>query len=65
MTFSQPVVLEGILSSGAISDNGQLRQRHYVSDFAIFYSNTVDGPLQLYSAEVSIEYMLFKTACSL
>ena len=66
MTFSQPVVLEGILSSGATSNNN--RVRHYVSDFAIFYSNTVDGPLRLYSAqcEVSIEYnMLFETACSL
>ena len=49
MTFSQPVVIDGISSRGATSDNSQVH--HYVSDFTMLYSKTVNGPLQLYSTE--------------
>ena len=49
LTFSQPVIIEGILSSGGTSNNSQVH--HYVSDFTILYSKTVNGPLQLYSTE--------------
>ena len=51
MIFSQPVIIEGILSSGATSNNSQVQ--HYVSSFTILHSKTVNGPLQLYSVEVS------------
>ena len=51
MIFSQPVVIEGIISSGATSNNSQVQ--HYVSSFTILHSATVNGPLQLYSVEVS------------
>ena len=57
MTFSQPVVIEGIISSGATSNNSQVY--HYVSDFTILHSKTVNGPLKFYSAEVSV-YKLCK-----
>ena len=54
MTFSQPVILEGVISSGATSNSGP----HYVSDFTILYSKTVNGPLQLYSAQVSRKILI-------
>ena len=44
MTFSQPVVLEGLISQGGNSNMGQ----HYVSGFSILYSKTENGSLQLY-----------------
>ena len=46
MTFSQPVVLEGLISQGATSNMGTLQ--HYVSGFSILYSKTENGSLQLY-----------------
>ena len=47
MTFSQPVVLEGLISQGATSNMGA--RQHYVSGFSIYvYSKSENGSLQLY-----------------
>ena len=46
MTFSKPVVLEGLISHGATSNMGTIQ--HYVSGFSILYSKAENGSLQLY-----------------
>lgn len=48
MTFSQPVVLEGLISHGATSNIGTLKLEHYVSDFSVLYSKKENASLQLY-----------------
>ena len=49
MTFSQPIVMEGFFSNGATStDNFGQTLQHYISNFSILYSESKDGPLQLY-----------------
>ena len=47
MTFSQPVVMVGFLSNGATSNSQTVE--HYVSNFSILYSESMDVPLHLYS----------------
>ena len=44
MTFSQPVVMAGFLSSGATTAS----ESGYVSNFSILYSESTDGPLHRY-----------------
>ena len=49
MTFSQPIVMEGFFSNGGTStDNLGRSFVHYVSNFSILYSESMDGPLHHY-----------------
>lgn len=49
MTFTQPVVVEGIQSIGFSAMVGNNVRQYFVSRFSILYSQNEDGPLQLYS----------------
>ena len=50
MTFTQPVVVEGIQSIGisAVVSGTSIIRHYYVSRFSILYSQSKDDPLQLY-----------------
>ena len=45
MTFTEPIVVEGIISSGAFSTGNV----HFVSNFSILFSQDISGQLQLYN----------------
>ena len=49
MTFTQPIVVEGIISSGAVSSSPIAPNVHYVSNFSILFSRGISGQLQLYN----------------
>lgn len=48
MTFSQPVVMEEFTTNGGTSFSGTVTVEHYVSNFSILYSESMDGPLHRY-----------------
>ena len=45
MTFTEPVVVEGIISSGAFSTGNV----HFVSNFSVLFSRDISGQLKLYN----------------
>ena len=49
MTFTEPILVEGIISSGAATTRTPLPALlHYVSNFSILFSQDISGQLQLY-----------------
>ena len=63
MTFTQPVVVEGIISSGAFT-LGTTNVLHYVSNFSILFSRDINGQLELYNRVCWSDNKAFPVNCN-